>query len=141
MNHRLSPPTGMGMDGIYVGVRERRKFSELTLPGVEIPGQTTAFFHLSMVPAVVRSVEGRDVIWPLSSQPHIRIELQDDDTLLIRSDYLEATVAISPDWLIDASGVKPNDEQLGWPPLRVKPGTWRLTRDGRLLYENRPGSA
>ncbi len=111
---------------------------KLTLPGVEIPGQSTLFFHLSLVPAVVRSVEGRDVHWPLSSQPHLRIEQRDDGTLLFSSEYTEATVAVSPDWLSDDAPPGGIDELTGWPTVTIPPGTWRLTADARLLYENPP---
>jgi hypothetical protein len=111
---------------------------QLTLPGVEIPRQSTVFFHLSQVPAVVRAVEGRDVIWPLSSQPHLRIDLHEDGTLLIRSDYNIAIIAVSPDWLTDDPRAGGRDEKTGWPTIGVPAGTYRLTRDGRLLYENRP---
>ena len=101
-------------------------------PRVEIPGQSTVFFHLSLVPAVVRSVEGRDVIWPLSSQPHLRIDLHDDGTLLIRGEYDEVVLAVSPEWLGEGARIETRDEKPGWPTVRVRPGTWRLQPDGRL---------
>ena len=110
----------------------------LTLPGVEISGQSTVFFHLSLVPAVVRSVEGRDVIWPVSSQPHLRISSRDDGTLLIRSDYTSAVVAVSPDWLTGDAQTGGQDDKTGWPTITIPIGTYRLTPDARLLYENRP---
>lgn len=110
----------------------------LTLPEVEIFGQSTVFFHLSLVPAVVRSVEGRDVIWPVSSQPHLRIDSRDDGTLLIRSDYTSAVVAVSPDWLTGDAQTGGQDDKTGWPTITIPIGTYRLTPDARLFYENRP---
>jgi hypothetical protein len=109
----------------------------LRLPKVKIPKRSSVFFFLSRVPAVVRSVEGRDVMWPVSSQPHIRIESNPDGTLLIRSDYTEALLAVSPDWLSADVDVATRDEMTGWPSFTVRHGTWRLTTDGRLIYDSR----
>lgn len=109
----------------------------LKLRNVKIPKRSTAFFFLSRVPAVVRSVEGRDVMWPVSSQPHIRIEFSPDGTLLIRNDYTEVVLAVSPDWLTDNFEGTTKDEMTGWPSITVASGTWRLTNDGRLIYDSR----
>ena len=110
----------------------------LTLPDVSIPKLDSVFFFMSTVPAVVRSVEGRDVLWPLSSQPHIQIKHHPDGTLLIASDYNKVVLAVHPDWLTKDAMVGALDERTGWPTITVLPGTWRLKSDGRLLYENRP---
>jgi len=96
------------------------------------------YFFLATVPAVIRSVEGRDVLWPVSSQPHIRITNNTDGTLLVRSDYNEVVLAVSPDWLNEDAGIQVKDEKIGWPTITVRPGTWRLKPDGRLLYHSRP---
>ena len=32
------------------------------------------------------------------------------------------------------------DETTSWPTVTVPPGTWRLTRDDRLLYESLPAA-
>ena len=117
---------------------ERWDGMRLTLPEVEIPGQSTVFFHLSQVPAVVRSVEGRDVIWPLGSQPHLKVDLHHDGTLLIRSDYTDAVIAVSPDWLTDDARTGDRDGKTGWPTIDIPHGTYRLAQDGRLIYENHP---
>jgi hypothetical protein len=110
----------------------------LKLPGVKIPKRQSVYFFMATVPAVVRSVEGKDVLWPVSSQPHFKVEEHPDGTLLIRSGYDEVVLAVSPDWLSDDAGLETRDEELGWPTVSVLPGTWRLKPDGRLLYENRP---
>ncbi len=112
----------------------------LKLPDVKISARQSTYFFLAMVPAVVRSVEGREVLWPVGSQPHIHIEEIEDGTLLVRNDYTEAIVAIHPEWLSQDSILDTRDEQLGWPTIKILPGTWRLKPDGRLLYENRPKS-
>ena len=109
----------------------------LKLPGVEIPKRQTVFFFLSTVPVVVRTVEGKDVLWPVSSQPHIHIKRHPDDTLLIENDYTEVVLAVHPDWLAKDAMVGALDEKTGWPTITVRPGTWRLKSDGRLLYESR----
>lgn len=108
----------------------------LSLPAVNIPPQDSVFFFLSTVPVVVRSVEGMEVPWPLSSQPHIRIAPHLDGTLLVQSDYIEAVLAVSPDWVEEDAGFESPDAMLGWPTITVRPGTWRLTTDGRLLYHS-----
>ena len=110
----------------------------LKLPGVEIAARQSTYFFLATVPAVVRSVEGREVLWPVGSQPHIHIEEIEDGTLLIRNDYNEAIVALHPEWLSDDHNLDTRDERLDWPTIKVLPGTWRLKPDGRLLWENRP---
>jgi hypothetical protein len=118
-------------DAVWDGLR-------LELPKVEIDGRQSAYFFLATVPAVVRSVEGKKIPWPVGSQPHIHIEEIEDGTLLIRNDYVEAIVAIHPEWLSDESTLDSLDERLGWPTIKILPGTWRLKPDGRLIYENRP---
>jgi hypothetical protein len=109
---------------------------QLSLPGVNILPQDSVFFFLATVPAVVRSVEGMDVIWPLGSQPHIKIRHHPDGTLLVQSDYTEAVLAVSPEWMAEDAVFETPDEMLGWPTITVRPGTWRLTPDGRLLYHS-----
>jgi len=109
----------------------------LTLPRVRIPRQDSVFFFLATVPAVVRSVDGLDLPWPVGSQPHLQINHHPDGTLLVRSDYNEAVLAVSPEWLAKDANVEGQDKQTGWPVVRVRPGTSRLTPDGRLLYESR----
>jgi hypothetical protein len=108
----------------------------LSLPDVNILPQDSVFFFLATVPAVVRSVEGLDVIWPLGSQPHINVTHHPDGTLLVHSDYTEAVLAVSPEWMAEDAVFETPDETLGWPTITVRPGTWRLTRDGRLLYHS-----
>ena len=66
----------------------------LTLPDVAISKRQSVYFFLATVPAVIRLVEGRDVLWPVSSQPHIRITNNTDGTLLVRSDYNEVVLAV-----------------------------------------------
>jgi hypothetical protein len=114
----------------------RWKGLHLTLPQVRIPPQDSVFFFLATVPAVVRSVEGMEVPWPLCSQPHIEIKFHPDGTLLVQSDYTEAVLAVSPDWVEAEAGFEARDKMLGWPTVTVLPGTWRLTKDGRLLYHS-----
>ena len=109
----------------------------LKLQKVKIPKRSSVFFFLSRVPAVVRSVEGRDVMWPVSSQPHIRIESNPDGTLRIRNEYTEAVLAVSPDWLSDEFEVVTKDKKTGWPSFTVQPGTWRLTNKGQIIYDSR----
>ena len=123
----FSPYSGAVWDGL-----------RLKLPGVEISKRQSTYFFLATVPAVVRSVEGRDVLWPVGSQPHIHIEEIEDGTLLIRNDYNEAIVALHPEWLSDDHNLVTKDERLGWLTIKILPGTWRLKPDGRLLWENRP---
>ena len=108
----------------------------LTLPEVEIARRQSVYFFLATVPAVVRSVEGREVLWPVGSQPHIRITDHPDGTLLVRSDYNRAVLAVAPDWLNDNAGSQTRDAKTGWPTVTVMPGTWRLKPDGRLLYHS-----
>jgi len=108
----------------------------LSLPDVNIPPHDSVFFFLATQPAVVRSVEGMELPWPLGSQPHIRISPHGDGTLLVQSDYIEAVLAVSPDWIEDDTGFGAPDGMLGWPTITVRPGTWRLTTDGRLLYHS-----
>jgi hypothetical protein len=109
----------------------------LKLTAVEISKRQSTYFFLATVPAVVRSVEGREVLWPVSSQPHIRITHHTDGALLVQSDYTEVILALSPDWLTEDAGTEAQDKKTGWPTLTVLPGTWRLMPDGRLLYESR----
>ena len=108
----------------------------LKLPGIEIARRQSTYFFLNTVPAVVRSVEGREVLWPVSSQPHIKVSNNPDGTLLVWSDYTEAVLAVSPDWLEDDAGSETRDEKTGWPTIAVGPGTWMLKPDGRLLYQS-----
>jgi hypothetical protein len=110
---------------------------QLNLPEVIVPDRQTLFFFMATVPVLVRAVEGREVPWPVSSQPHIRIDEHTDGTLLIRNDYNEAVLGVSPDWLEEGAELASRDGKLAWPTISIRPGTWRLTRDGRLLYENR----
>ena len=109
----------------------------LSLANVEISKIQSAYFFLSTVPVVVRSVEGKDVPWPVSSQPHIRIKHHPDGTLLIANDYTEVVLAVHPDWLAKDAKVGAMDEKTGWPTITVRPGTWRLKSDGRLIYDSR----
>ena len=109
----------------------------LTLPDVAISKRQSVYFFLATVPAVVRSVEGRDVLWPVSSQPHLKISHHPDGSLQIRSEYTEAVLAVSPDWLHADAGIEAEDKKTGWPTVMVRPGSWRLKPDGRLLYESR----
>lgn len=109
----------------------------LTLPTVKIPGRQTSFFFLSTVPALVRSVEGREIPWPLGSQPHLHVHPHPDGSLLIESDYTEAVLAMHPGWLDDDAAVGAPDGKTGWPTVTVRPGSWRLKPDGRMLYESR----
>lgn len=113
----------------------------LDLPAVKIPNIQSAYFFLSTVPAVVRSVEEREIPWPVSSQPHIHIENHPDGTLLIKNDYAVAVLALAPDWLAEDAAMGSVDHKTGWPTRSVLQGTWRLTPDGRLLYENYAGRA
>ena len=46
-------------------------------------------------------------------------------------------LAVLPDWLDEDARTETRDEKTGWPTVTVRPGTWRLMRDGRLLYESR----
>jgi hypothetical protein len=108
----------------------------LTLPDVAISKRESVYFFLATVPAVVRSVEGRDVLWPVGSQPHIKIAHHPDGTLLVQNDYNEVGLAVSPEWLDDDAEIEARDEKTGWPTIKVRPGTWRLTPDGRLLYHS-----
>ena len=110
---------------------------KLKLEHVKIPQRSSVFFFLSQVPAVIRSTEGRDVMWPVSSQPHLRMEWNTDGTLLIRNDYNEAVISVSPDWLSSDFESQRKDEKTGWPSFTVNHGTWRLTRQGRILYDSR----
>jgi len=110
---------------------------KLKLENVQIPQRSSVFFFLSRVPAVIRSIEGRDVMWPVSSQPHLRIEWNTDGTLLIRNDYHEAVLSVSPDWLSSDFEAQRTDEKTGWPSFTVNHGTWRLTRQGQILYDSR----
>jgi len=109
---------------------------QVILPEVAIAKRQSVYFFLATVPAVVRSVEGREVLWPVGSQPHIKIAHHPDGTLLIRNDYIEAVLGVSPDWLQDEEGFGARDKKTGWPTVTVGPGTWRLTRDGRLIYHS-----
>ena len=46
-------------------------------------------------------------------------------------------MAVDPDWLTKDAAAGVPDEKTGWPTIVVRPGTWRLKADGRLLYESR----
>ncbi len=109
----------------------------LTSPDVAISKCQSVYFFLATVPAVVRSVEGRDVLWPVSSQPHIKMTHHPEGTLLVQNGYNEAVLAVLPDWLDEDVRTETRDEKTGWPTVTMRPGTWRLMRDGRLLYESR----
>ena len=113
----------------------------LTLADVEIPRMQSTYFFLSTVPVVVRSVEGKDVPWPVSSQPHIHIKSHPDGTLLVDNEYTGVVLAVHPDWLAKDAKVGAPDAKTGWPTIAVRPGTWRLKPDGRLLYESHLGDA
>ena len=109
----------------------------LTLANVEIPEIQSTYFFLSTVPVVVRSVEGKDVPWPVGSQPHLRIKHHPDGTLLIDNEYADAVLAVDPDWLAADANMAAADAKTGWPTIAIRPGTWRLKPDGRLIYESR----
>lgn len=109
---------------------------QLLLPKVTIPKRQSTYFFLSTVPALVRYVEGKDILWPVSSQPHIHIKHHSDGTLLVTSDYTEVVLAMDPTWLAKDAVVGRVDAKTGWPTITVRPGTWRLRTDGRLLYES-----
>lgn len=76
-------------------------------------------------------------MWPVSSQPHLRMEWNTDGTLLIRNDYNEAVISVSPDWLSSDFESQRKDEKTGWLSFTVNHGTWRLTRQRRILYDSR----
>lgn len=92
-----------------------------------IPARDQVFYFVHTSPVLVRQIDGRDVPWPVGSQPDVEIS-ETEEGIRIHCHRDSAVLGIDPAFI--AGDRRTATDDLGLVPLRVRKGRQIIARNG-----------